>query len=132
MKVNHDPRLHVHFDADCPVKDGDVSLVGCVEFTQCRYDVEQCETTECCEKSALRNPELPVVFNPDCPKVDGDTSIVGCIEFTGCQYQTGMYPETFSSFVWCGDAITSKPFTVGGGWDGSVGGGGLAVLSSLV
>ena len=34
--VNHG--LEVHFDAGCPEHDGDVSVIGCVEFTGCKYE----------------------------------------------------------------------------------------------
>ena len=96
--TNHDPSLGVHADASCPRRDGDTSLVGCVEFTGCRYNVDKCDSDDCCAKNALRNPSLPVKFNPDCPAQNGDTSIVGCIEFTQCQY-VGMFKTCESKFA---------------------------------
>ena len=82
--INDD--VGAHADDACPTSVGDKSLIGCVEFTGCRYDVQPCETDECCEASPLRNPDLPVEFNAECPQENGDPSHGGCIEFTRCKY----------------------------------------------
>lgn len=89
------PSLAVEFDRDCPQVDGDESLVGCVEFSGCRYvEFPYCDAYQgvyasadvCCEQNPLVNAALNPYFDDACPMMVGDDSLEGCVEFTQCRY----------------------------------------------